>query len=205
MPHRRLVLALALTIACALLAFLVFVAPRSFGAPAAAAPTSTTTSTTTIPYSGPSVELERAAEYKAIAAAVDADRLSRFYEWAAAQPPPAPPSPPARKPKPAPGSSAPPAPRGTGSATAAIAHWFPDLYDSAYGVAHCESTLDPGAISPGGGNWGLFQLNRVHAADFENVTGHPWADVLDADLNAQYARKLYNGQGWGPWACKWAA
>lgn len=204
MPHRRLVLALAFAIACSLLALLAFVAPRSFGAPAAAAapPTSTSTTTTTIPYSGPSAELERAAEYKAVAAAVEADNLARFYEWAAAHPPPPPPPPPL---KPSPSSSAAPAPRGTGSATAAIAHWFPDVYDSAYGVARCESTLDPGAISPGGGNWGLFQINTSHRADFEAYTGHPWADVLDAELNAMYARKLYDGSRWGPWSCRWAA
>jgi hypothetical protein len=42
-------------------------------------------------------------------------------------------------------------------------------------VAHCESTLDPAAVSRGGGNWGLFQINRVHAGQFEAVTGQPWS------------------------------
>ena len=32
----------------------------------------------------------------------------------------------------------------------------------AIGVAHCESRLNPRAISAGGGNWGLFQINQVH-------------------------------------------
>lgn len=200
MPHRRLVLALAFTVGCSVLALVAFITPRSFGAPIA---TSAVESPPPMLHSGPSAEFERAREYRQIAAAVETDRLLRFYEWAAAQPPPAAPTPKKASPSSAPAVA--PALRGTGSATAAIAHWFPDLYDSAYGVAHCESTLDPGAISAGGANWGLFQINTVHRDDFEAYTGHPWADVLDADLNAMYARKLYDGDGWGPWACSWAA
>lgn len=94
----------------------------------------------------------------------------------------------------------------SGDAESAIAQWFPDLYQSAVNVATCESGMDPGAVSRGGGNWGLFQINTVHRSDFENYTGQPWSEVLNANYNAQYARKLYDGNGgWGPWTCRYAA
>lgn len=94
----------------------------------------------------------------------------------------------------------------SGDALTAIAKHFPDVYDQAVGVARCESTLNPGSISRDGRNWGLFQVNIVHRSDFEQFTGRAWFDaVLDADANAAYARKLYDGLGWQPWACRWAA
>jgi hypothetical protein len=62
--------------------------------------------------------------------------------------------------------------------------------------------MNPSAVSPGGGNHGLFQINNVHRSSFEAVTGRPWSDVYDADANAQFARHLYNGSGWHPWACQ---
>lgn len=86
-----------------------------------------------------------------------------------------------------------------------ISQAFGPAAGSATGVARCESNLDPSAISRGGGNWGLFQINSVHAGDFEDVTGRPWSDVLDAHWNAVYAKHLYDDQGWRPWACRWAA
>jgi Transglycosylase SLT domain len=88
----------------------------------------------------------------------------------------------------------------------AINQAFGPLAGQAMGVAQCESGLDPNAVSAGGGNWGLFQINTVHSGDFEAVTGHSWSEVLDPYLNATYAAYLYNQSGgWGPWACKWAA
>lgn len=88
----------------------------------------------------------------------------------------------------------------------AINQAFGPLAGEAMGVAQCESSLDPNAVSPGGGNWGLFQINTVHRSSFEAVTGHPWSAVLDPYLNSNFAAWLYNESGgWGPWACKWAA
>lgn len=102
-------------------------------------------------------------------------------------------------------TSAPPVP--SSSAEEALAAWFGDIYDQAYGVAMCESTMNPNAVSPDGANLGLLQINRVHADDFEAVTGVPFAEGWwNPWLNAQYARKLYDGHGgWGPWSCAWAA
>jgi hypothetical protein len=83
---------------------------------------------------------------------------------------------------------------------------FGPIADQATRVAQCESSLDPNAVSPGGGNHGLFQINNVHSGDFEAVTGQPWSNVLDPYANANYAAWLYNQSGgWGPWACAWAA
>lgn len=87
----------------------------------------------------------------------------------------------------------------------AINYHFGPIADQAMRVAQCESNLDPNAVSSGGGNWGLFQINTVHQAEFEAVTGHPWSDVLDPYVNTYYAVYLYQQSGWGPWACRWAA
>jgi hypothetical protein len=94
----------------------------------------------------------------------------------------------------------------TSVAQDAITQAFGPIADQAMGVAQCESNLDPNAVSSGGGNWGLFQINTVHKNSFEEVTGHPWSEVLDPYLNSNFAAWLYNqSSGWGPWACKWAA
>jgi len=69
-------------------------------------------------------------------------------------------------------------------------------------VAWCESRLDPNAVSAGGGNHGLFQINNVHRESFARVTGVRFEDGrYDADLNSRFARWLYDQQGWSPWAC----
>jgi hypothetical protein len=85
---------------------------------------------------------------------------------------------------------------------AAIQRWFPDIEERARAIAWCESTHNPRAVSPGGANHGLFQINDVHRPDFAPVTGTSWADGrYDPEENAQFARWLYNRQGWEPWAC----
>ncbi|MEY2590305.1 MAG: hypothetical protein QOJ67_2289 [Acidimicrobiaceae bacterium] len=88
----------------------------------------------------------------------------------------------------------------------AINFYFGDIADQATRVAQCESTMNPEAVSSGGGNWGLFQINTVHRDDFEAVTGRSWNDVLDPYANTAYAVHLYNvSGGWGPWGCRRAA
>lgn len=76
-----------------------------------------------------------------------------------------------------------------------------ETFEKAVRVAECESGLDPEAISPGGGNWGLFQVNTIHrrSGNFEASTGRPWEDVLHPYWNAMYARQLYDARGWQPW------
>lgn len=83
-----------------------------------------------------------------------------------------------------------------------IQHNFGSDAPAAIRVARCESSLNPNAVSPGGGNHGLFQINNVHRASFERVTGRPWSDRYDAGANAQFAKWLYDQQGWRPWSCQ---
>ena len=81
---------------------------------------------------------------------------------------------------------------------------FGKASDAATRVAQCESGLDPNAVSPGGANHGLFQINDVHREDFERVTGRPWSEIYDAHWNTVYAKWLFDRQGWAPWACRTA-
>ncbi|MDZ7677735.1 MAG: transglycosylase SLT domain-containing protein [Acidimicrobiales bacterium] len=72
--------------------------------------------------------------------------------------------------------------------------------DQAIRVAHCESTLRHDAISPGGGNWGLFQINTVHRQRVANL-GYSWDQMLLPLENARVAADIWAEQGWGPWSC----
>ncbi len=88
-----------------------------------------------------------------------------------------------------------------GSVQDIIARYFGGQTQKALAVARCESGLNPGAVSPGGGNHGLFQINSVHSGQFQSVTGAPWSARYDADANTRFAHWLWSQQGWGPWAC----
>lgn len=99
-------------------------------------------------------------------------------------------------------TTAPPPPPPGSSVDEAIRYWFGDVEAKARDVAWCESRHDPRAVSSGGGNHGLFQINNVHAEQFPAVTGVSWEDGrYDAFHNAHFARWLYERQGWSPWAC----
>ncbi len=76
----------------------------------------------------------------------------------------------------------------------------PQQIDEAIRVAHCESTLNPGAVSSGGGNWGLFQINTVHRGRVADM-GYSWHQMLMPYQNAQVAADIWAEQGWGPWTC----
>lgn len=82
----------------------------------------------------------------------------------------------------------------------AIKQSFPDQYSKALAVATCESGLDPSAVSPGGGNWGLFQINRIHAARVVAM-GYQWSQITNPVVNARVARSIYNESGWRAWSC----
>jgi hypothetical protein len=117
----------------------------------------------------------------------------------------------------APPTTAPPAPTTTtsvlrrpaaapapGSVEAVIAEVFGANGQAAIGVARCESHLNPAAISKGGGNWGLFQINTAHRSRVARM-GYQWEDLLDARVNALVAKSIFDEQGWRPWACRHAA
>lgn len=76
----------------------------------------------------------------------------------------------------------------------------PAQQDQAIRVARCESSLHAGAISPGGGNWGLFQINTVHRGRVQAM-GYQWNDMLRGFENAQVAADIWAEQGWRPWTC----
>jgi hypothetical protein len=76
----------------------------------------------------------------------------------------------------------------------------PAQQEQAIRVAHCESTLRPEAISSGGGNWGLFQINRVHRGRVEAM-GLSWDSMLRPYENAYVAADIWAEQGWRPWSC----
>lgn len=80
--------------------------------------------------------------------------------------------------------------------------FFGSQAGNATAVARCESGLNQGAVSPGGGNHGLFQINSVHRGSFQQVTGQQWNRVYDSYWNSMFAKHLFDRQGWGPWSCK---
>ncbi len=109
--------------------------------------------------------------------------------------------------EPAPAAAPEPAPSpASGDAVLdAINQYFGDVYNQAVGVARCESGLDPNAVSSGGYNWGLFQINIVHKSRVEAM-GYSWDQILDPYVNAAVARSIYDDAGgWGPWGCRRAA
>ncbi len=98
-----------------------------------------------------------------------------------------------------------------GLATMALGACTPEAYiDQVFGsqsaaaksVAQCESDMNPLAVSAGGGNHGLFQINTIHRSTFEQVTGQPWSAVYDPYWNAYFAKYLVDQSGWQPWACR---
>lgn len=76
----------------------------------------------------------------------------------------------------------------------------PAQQDQAVAVARCESSLNHAVTSPGGGNWGLFQINKVHAARV-NALGFGWHEMLHPWQNSIVAADIWAEQGWRPWTC----
>lgn len=71
---------------------------------------------------------------------------------------------------------------------------------AAFRIISCESGWNPNAVSRTNDH-GLFQINAVHAGTFTQVTGAPWSQIYDPELNTIYAKYLYDQSGWGPWSC----
>lgn len=64
----------------------------------------------------------------------------------------------------------------------------------ALAVMSCESTNNPLAYAAG--NYGLFQVNRIHAW---RVGGNVEA-LYDPATNIRVAHDIYRERGWAPWA-----
>lgn len=83
----------------------------------------------------------------------------------------------------------------------AVGHFPANQQATARCIIHYESTGNPGAVSPGGGNHGLFQINTVHRNTFKQVTGENfYPGVYNADANGKFAAWLWRQQGWRPWS-----
>jgi murein L,D-transpeptidase YcbB/YkuD len=73
------------------------------------------------------------------------------------------------------------------------------LGNQAISVATCESSLNPNAYNPAPPYaMGLFQIAKGTWAEAGIGKGNPY----NPTDNAQAARRLYNRQGWEPWACQ---
>lgn len=85
------------------------------------------------------------------------------------------------------------------------AHWPASTVNCAMRVVNKESNYRADARSPGGGNIGLFQINRVHRTWIANNYGYRWEHLTDPVKNAQVARGLAvdsqrrTGDAWAPW------
>lgn len=91
-------------------------------------------------------------------------------------------------------------------ATAAVSSSFaPAQRDCALRIVKRESNYQADALSPDWLNIGLFQINHVHAPWIDKTYGYAFADLFDANKNAQVARGLsdaalsYYGDRWQPW------
>lgn len=86
----------------------------------------------------------------------------------------------------------------------AIQQNFGSQHAKATRVAECESGLNPRAVSAGGGNHGLFQINTVHKSMVRGM-GYRWDQIYDPYVNARVAKRIYDqAGGWRPWGCRYA-
>ena len=87
-------------------------------------------------------------------------------------------------------------PRRVGSVhAAALISGYPWPQEQAIAVARCENReLDPSIISDTG-DYGIFQINEVHAA---RVAGD-LSRLLIAEVNVRVAYEIWSEEGWVPW------
>ena len=109
-------------------------------------------------------------------------------------PVPTPPPPPTPAPTPVPVSAM---PRTEIDALVCTYSW---PCDQALRVMWCESGGRAWAIGRGV-NYGLFQINQVHASRF----GGFWETWMDPATNISWAYQIWSRQGWRPWGCRHAA
>ena len=82
-----------------------------------------------------------------------------------------------------------------------VAGAFPEDPETAMRIVSCESGWNPAARSRTG-DTGLFQINDIHRAPGGVAEGLTIEDLSDPATNVAVARKLYDAQGWTPWACQ---
>ena len=78
---------------------------------------------------------------------------------------------------------------------------FPEDPHTALAIVQCESGFSPSAHNPhnndGSTDGGLWQINDVHNANLERL-GLDKYNPVDA---TEYARILYEKNGWRDWVC----
>ncbi len=78
----------------------------------------------------------------------------------------------------------------------AIQQWWPESeWENAWCIIGRESTWRPWVVSPTG-DYGLFQLNRIHAASYD------WGRILEIDFNVAAAHDLWTTNDWRPWSTR---
>ena len=66
-------------------------------------------------------------------------------------------------------------------------------------LAHCESTSNPRAVSPGGTYRGLFQFDQPTWVSVDGLSYAPRADLASPAAQLLAAQKLQARRGWAPW------
>ena len=75
--------------------------------------------------------------------------------------------------------------------------------DQAIAVASCESGTDrygrlDGNWATNGNNYGLFQINGIHADLWPDF----YTSWMDPVKNTEWAFELWSVSGWRPWSCR---
>ena len=74
----------------------------------------------------------------------------------------------------------------------------------AHRIAHCESRMNPRAVSPvnrnGSQDFGVMQLNDSTWATYFGT--YLWHQVLDPQKNIAMAHHIFVLYGWRPWSCR---
>lgn len=84
-----------------------------------------------------------------------------------------------------------------------FAQFGADVAEQAVRVGQCESSLRPSATNAG--SIGVMQIHvPSHRARIARLGFTP-EQMTEPAANVAVAADLYGEQGWGPWACKWAA
>lgn len=95
----------------------------------------------------------------------------------------------------------PPPPPPTRSVEQIIRDVWPDeLEGRALQIAYRESRYQPDVTSPTGCCHGVFQLHEIHLSWMAQFGVTSVAQLFDAETNVRMALKLYERDGWKPWA-----
>lgn len=78
----------------------------------------------------------------------------------------------------------------------------PEELNNAQNVVMGESSFNPWAVNAnknGSKDYGLFQINDIHAKQIKDLFGYSMNDLFDPLKNIEVASWLWKQQGWTPW------